>query len=408
MTARVNACLAPGRGFLQGWGFSPLVFLLFACVSPAPVCAAAASRPADVTVRIAVLKDAEEAAIRVRGDYTIVDPLTSRELDRGSRLPKTNLSPGREGIRLGERVFPLKRIRFIPQQYFSLYRDKKERKYRGAVDVFLTPERRLLFVNTVDLEEYIKGVLYHEVSHRWPLEAIKAQAVAARTYAIYQVQQNKNKDYDMTNDIYSQVYGGKSSERYRTNLAVERTKGKILVFEGKVLPAYYHATCGGFTENVKEVWNHDLYPLKGVRCVFCSNSPHYFWKKNVQLKDIQDKLNKSGNKIGLIQNIEVRERTLSGRIKTLDITGRAGEKISISGKAFRDILGPNELRSNDYRVFMKGYYCDFVGKGWGHGVGMCQWGAMGMAQQQYTYDQILTYYYPGTQMVPVTSLEAVK
>ena len=365
-------------------------------------------RPDDVTVRIAVLKDAPEAAVKIRGSYTLMDPLTSRELDRGSRLDLTTLSPDPAGIRIGERVFPLQRIRFVPQQYFSLYRDKKERKYRGTVDVFLTPERRLLFVNTIDLEEYIKGVLYHEVSHRWPLEAIKAQAVAARTYAIYQVQQNKNKDYDMTNDIYSQVYGGKNSERYRTNLAVQRTKGEILVFDGKVLPAYYHATCGGFTENVKEVWKHDLYPLKGVRCVFCSHSPHYFWKRNIQLKDIQEKLNNNGYKIGLIEDIEIRERTLSGRIKTMDISGRAGEKISVSGKAFRDIVGPNELRSNDYRVFMKGYYCDFVGKGWGHGVGMCQWGAMGMAKQQYPYDKILTYYYPGSQMVPVSSWKAVK
>ncbi|MFA5262075.1 MAG: SpoIID/LytB domain-containing protein [Candidatus Omnitrophota bacterium] len=274
--------------------------------------------------------------------------------------------------------------------------------------MILTPERRLLFVNAVDLEEYIKGVLYHEVSHRWPLEAIKAQAVAVRTYAIYQAQQNKNKDYDMTNDIYSQVYGGKTSERYRTDLAVQRKKGEGLIFKGKVLPAYYHATCGGFTENVKEVWKHDLYPLRGVRCGFCAHSPHYSWKKNFRLKDIQEKLNKSGYKIGLIKNIEVRDRTLSGRIKTLDITGRAGEKIPISGKAFRDIVGPNELRSNDYRVFMKGYYCDFIGKGWGHGVGLCQWGAMGMAKQQHTYDEILMYYYPGAQKVPVTSLEAVK
>jgi stage II sporulation protein D len=365
-------------------------------------------RQGDVAVRIAVLKDAEEAAIGIRGEYILMDPLSSRELDRGFHLRKTALFPEKNGIRLGARSFPLKRIRFVPQEYFSLFRDRQERKYRGVVDVFLTPERRLLFVNTVDLEEYIKGVLYHEVSHRWPLEAIKAQAVAVRSYAIYQVQQNKNKDYDMTNDIYSQVYGGKTSERYRTNLAVQRTRGEILIFKEKVLPAYYHATCGGATENVKEVWKHDLYPLKGVRCPFCSHSPHYSWKKNFQYKAIQEKRKKSGYKIGLIKNIEVRDRTLSGRVKTLDITSRDGEKISISGKAFRDVIGPNELRSNDYRVVMKGYYCDFIGKGWGHGVGLCQWGAMGMAKQQHTYDEILMYYYPGTQMVSVRSLEALK
>ncbi|HPB67892.1 MAG TPA: SpoIID/LytB domain-containing protein [Candidatus Omnitrophota bacterium] len=369
---------------------------------------AAAPSPEEIAVRIAVLKDAEKADIRIRGEYILMDPLSAQVLARDSYLIKTTLFPARDGIRVGAKLIPLKRVRFVPQEHFSLFRGRQERKYRGVVDVFLTPERRLLFVNTVDLEEYIKGVLYHEVSHRWPLEAIKAQAVAVRSYAIYQIQQNKNKDYDMTNDIYSQVYGGKTSERYRTNLAVQRTRGEILVFEGKILPAYYHATCGGHTENVNAVWKQELYPLKGVRCLFCAHSPHYSWKKNFRLKDIQDKLNKGGYAIGLIKTIDVRERTVSGRVKTLDITGRKGDAVIISGKDFRNIIGPNELRSNDYRVFMKGYYCDFVGRGWGHGVGMCQWGAMGMAKEQHMYDEILAYYYPGAQKVFLRSLETLQ
>ncbi len=366
----------------------------------------ASARDDDTTVRIAILKDVKQADMKIPRGYEIIDPLTSQQLEEGRRgLSRTEISAGPDGIRLGARLFKVKRIRFIPRQYFSLFADRKERKYRGAVDVLLTETQQLLFVNVISIESYIKGVLYHEVSHRWPLEAIKAQAVAARTYAAFQIQQNKKKDYDMTNDIYSQVYGGKTSERYRTNLAVQRTQGDILVFDGKILPAYYHATCGGRTEDVQEVWKHNLYPLKGVRCVFCSHSPHYFWKKNIQLQEIQEKLNQHGHKIGLIKSIEIREHTSSGRVKTLEIVGRKGEKLTLSGKDFREIMGPNVLRSNDYRVFMKGYYCDFIGKGWGHGVGMCQWGAMGMARQQYSYDAILTYYYPGSELKTLSEVK---
>jgi stage II sporulation protein D len=128
------------------------------------------------------------------------------------------------------------------------------------------------------------------------------------------------------------------------------------------------------------------------------NSPHYRWQKNFRLKDIQDKLNGQGYKIGLIQEIAVLERNKSGRVKKLKITSRDGKIDLIDGKTFRDILGPNVLKSNLYEVNMKGWFVDFVGRGWGHGVGMCQWGAYNMARARYSYKQILLYYYPGAEL----------
>ena len=257
----------------------------------------------------------------------------------------------------------------------------------------------MLVVNAVELENYIKGVLYHEVSHYWPMESLKAQAVAARSYALYQMQMNRHKDFDVTSDIYSQVYGGRGSERYRTNIAIERTKGLVMVYRGKLLLAYFHATCAGHTEDVSELWKEDLPPLKGVACSFCRFSPHFFWKKNFRLKDIQDKLNAKGYGLGLIKEIRIIERNTSGRIKTLEIETRDGKKANISGKDFREIIGPNNIKSNNYEVDMQGYYMDLIGKGWGHGVGMCQWGAAQMASEGYSYEQILKYYYPGVDIV---------
>ena len=183
-----------------------------------------------------------------------------------------------------------------------------------------TPDNHITVVNDINVEDYIKGVLYHEVSHHWPMEALKAQAVAARTYALYSINP-AGKPYDVTNDIYSQVYGGRDSERYRTDLAVDYTRGQVLTYNDKIIPAYFHATCGGMTEDAQELWNlPDIPPLRGVPCGFCANSPHFHWKKNFRLKDIQDALNLHGYKVGTIKDISIVDRDRSERIEHLKIT----------------------------------------------------------------------------------------
>jgi stage II sporulation protein D len=321
----------------------------------------------------------------------------------GRNLPASRVMSQQNGIFIGQNLLPVEKIKITAAKDITIEAKGKKRFYRGSIEVVRKPQRTMLVVNTLDIEDYIKGVLYHEVSHRWPIEAIKAQAVAARSYAFYQVKQNKAKPYDLTNDIYSQVYGGRGSEQYRTNLAVNRTIGEILAYDGEILPAYFHATCGGHTEDVSELWKQDLPPLKGVVCEFCRLSPHYFWKKNFQSKTIQDKLNHKGHKIGLIEKIEVVERNDSERVRQLRITDREGKTLEISGKDFRDIIGPNTIRSNNYEILMQGYYFDLIGKGWGHGVGLCQWGAYGMSLNHYDYLDILNYYYPGADLITITS-----
>ena len=117
--------------------------------------------------------------------------------------------------------------------------------YRGTLQLVKTKDETLTAVNILDIEDYVKGVLYHEISHRWPLEAIKAQAIAARTFAIYQAQQRSNEDFYLNADVSSQVYRGVFAEKFRTNKAVDETAGQILMYKRKVLPAFFHATCGG-------------------------------------------------------------------------------------------------------------------------------------------------------------------
>lgn len=354
---------------------------------------------ANVLIRVAIAKNVDDIPLEVQGPYEIRNPVNNALLKEGRQLLYATVRSTEKGIQIGDEHFPYPKVRIYPSKDITLFAKGEGRRYRGVVDFVRTDKEKLVIVNWVDLEDYIRGVLYHEASHRWPLEALKVQAVASRTYAVYQMKVNARQPYDVTSDIYSQVYGGRSAERYRTNIAVQRTAGQIMMDRGKVLPTYFSSCCGGHTEDVSYLWNHkDILPLRGVRCNFCIDSPHYQWKKNYRLKDFQDLLNKHGHEIGTIQNIRVAKRNPSGRVVELEITDTDGKVLAISGKDFRSIVGANTLKSNRYRVDMKGYYCDLVGQGWGHGVGMCQWGAYGMARQRYSYDAILKYYYPGAQI----------
>lgn len=356
----------------------------------------------DKMIRVLVVKGVKQVPISVQGPWTLLDEARGEVLQEGDRTVFADVKAVGSGISFGGKFFPTKKIALEPARESSITVDK--RRFRGHVTILAGPDQTLNVINVVELDQYIKGVLYHEISHKWPIEAIKAQAVAARSYAVYAMGQNKGREFDVTNDIYSQVYGGRNSERYRTGLAVDETKGQVLTYNGKILPAFFHATCGGVTESASEIWNIDLPPLRGELCPYCKNSPHMHWKKNFRLKDIQTKLNANGHKIGLIEKIEIIQRNASDRIRTLKVTSREGKTITMSGKDFRNIVGPNIIRSNSYEIVMRGYYVDFYGRGWGHGVGFCQWGAYGMAQLHFDYKTILRHYYPGVQLVDLDSV----
>jgi stage II sporulation protein D len=237
--------------------------------------------------------------------------------------------------------------------------------------------------------------LYHEASHYWPDEVLKAQAIICRTYALYQTQENKSKDYDVTSDIYSQVYGGRTSERYRLNRAVQQTTGLVLTYKGNLFPAFYHACCGGHTEDATVVWNLDLPPLKGLVCPFCKDSPHFNWHNILALDEISAKLRKallgSGAKI---KDIQIVGRNNSGRVAAIKLI-YAANSAEILAKDFRNIIGPNLIKSTNFSVSVEDGQAIFEGLGWGHGVGFCQWGGYFMAKNGSSYEQILKYYYPG-------------
>ena len=353
-------------------------------------------------VRVQIIRDAESLSLKIGGDYSIADPGSRKPIYQGKDLYATvNVSGAK--ILMGEQAFDKDRLLIVPVDKDAVTIDG--RRFRGEILLLNCKTGGLSVINYIDLEDYVQGVLYHEVSHYWPDDVLKAQAIVCRTYALYQIRQNLSKDFDVTSDIYSQVYGGRTSERYRLNRAVRSSAGCVLKYGGELLPAFYHASCGGHTEDAGLVWKVDLAPLKGVPCPFCKDSPHYNWHYVLSLSEIADNLKKSGFNIEGIKEIGIAGRDPSGRITDLIITSEKtdGAVLNIPAKDFRNIVGPNVIRSTNFTVTISGGDAVFEGLGWGHGVGFCQWGAYFMDKRGDNYEAILKYYYPGVEIYCASS-----
>lgn len=347
----------------------------------------------DDDVRIGILIKTEKCRLKVRGYYQIQLPYTQEELFKGKNLNAEVRAVG-DGLQIGDKKFRVFGVEIVAKKDGYIYLNG--RPYRGKVR-FINEGGKLTVVNVISIEDYLKGVLNYEVAHWWPMQALMAQAVASRSYALYMKKVNRDKNYDLTANIYSQVYGGRWGERWKVKRAIKKTQGLVLFYNGEILPAFYHSTCGGHTDSADHVWKIDIPPLKGVPCNFCQFSPHYRWEKKIKLHEIRDKFVRAGYSINEIQNIAVKERYETGFVKSIEI--KADHKVyTISAKEFRHIIGVNILRSRRFLLKTKGDYLYITGYGWGHGIGMCQWGAYGMALRGYNFKQILNYYYPGAEI----------
>ncbi len=349
-----------------------------------------------VNIRVCVAKGEDRILLSVKGSYVIKAVNSDLELGDGRYLKKEYVIPTNSGIRLGKKEYKIYGIRIIPKKDASIYVDKK--RFRGVVDILRTEDLKLIVVNHLNLEEYLYGVMRSEVPHYWPMEALKAQAIAARTFALNRISGMRDRDYDVTSDIYSQVYGGRGGERWRTTRAVKSTKNKILTYKGEIIPAYYHSICGGHTENAENVFGLEIAPLEGRPCPFCRGAKGMYWKVKLSYEEVEKLLNGYGIKVKNIRSIGEGSRDRSGRLKTIKITDTAGGR-KIPCFKFRLAIGPNTIRSTDFTVKNAKNTAIFKGRGWGHGVGMCQWGAFEMAKRRLTYKKILEFYYPGAEIV---------
>jgi stage II sporulation protein D len=259
----------------------------------------------------------------------------------------------------------------------------EDRWYRGTVRV-IPAGTKLLAINYVDLEQYLYSVLGAEMSPDFPAEALKAQAVAARTYAIYRSQSTSKKLFDVDGSESSQVYRGLSSEANTTQAAVNATVGQVMTYQGKLVLAVFHAASGGHTENVEDIWSSPIPYLRGVPD-YDLGTPGYEWSKTFSLSELSQSL-----KVNNIKAIAADRSTKFGSVLSLKIIG--DRDTILPGKEIRSLL---KLRSLKFTISPTPEGFVFNGRGYGHALGMSQWGAYSMAQQGLTYSNILTHYYRG-------------
>lgn len=287
------------------------------------------------------------------------------------------------------------------------------RAYRGEIEIIISPTTPSTFnvINLVTMEDYLKGVVPAESSASWDIEALKAQAIAARTYAVSNWRKQYSEGFDLTATVSDQVYKGVEVEDERTNLAVKETAGKVITYNDKPINALFFACSGGKTDSALEVWGIDLPYIKPVQD-FDYNAPKYRWTQKLSSESIRKNLEKLNINVGQIKEIIPQTFTSVGRIKTIKIVGTNGEAI-LNGNQFRLSNGLNStFFTVESSVSLSRFIMNkilnktddlpthfiFKGRGWGHGLGMSQWGAKEMAHQGYDHEKILKHYYTGVDL----------
>ena len=427
-------------------------------------------------LRVGIFLDQTEISIGGEGTFKIYN-LKSNDLISEENNNIFKLLPHNNGIEILKKgVFsgPIKIIPVGNAKAIVVF-DGQKYRYRGTIEIDIDKEhRKLNVINIIDIEEYLYGVLKKEISPSWPQEALKAQAVAARTFAISNMNKYIDAGYNISASTSSQAYGGVNHEDPLTNKAVDETRGVIMVYKGKPINAVYHSDSGGYTENSENVWGGFLPYLRGVKSIFEEKltPPHHTWSYSINEKELTGKLQKQGYKINSIFSIESVKKSETGRTSELIFFVDDNKTFNIKTNDFRNLIGTDLIRSTLFIIEAIGREPNiaediedkkeiedkaeqkesikeileqkkdwtikellelmkknkqqqqeeeeqkedtvpkvisaklnipltflFSGSGNGHGVGMSQWGAYGMALQGSRYQDILKYYYQGIEII---------
>ncbi|MBO8136536.1 MAG: SpoIID/LytB domain-containing protein [Desulfotomaculum sp.] len=291
-------------------------------------------------------------------------------------------------------------------QLVTLYTGNTSKRYRGNFD-FRLDETGITAINDLPLEEYLYGVVPSEMPYDWPEEALKAQAVVARTYALYSRGQYLAYGFDVLATQKNQVYHGYDHETPETNKAVEETKGQVLTYNDRLILAVFHSSSGGFTGNCDEVWKEYIPYLTAKKDPYDYNEKHYDWSVTMSADQLAKQLKSKGYLYSKILDINEVQRDETGarvkkiQVKGIDENGRVKEEDIFNADMVRYALG---LKSSLFTMKKENdeennlLSVTFTGSGWGHGLGMSQYGARGMAWEGYSYQDILEYYYNGAEL----------
>ena len=374
---------------------------------------------------------------KMKGEVTIEKSGSSKIKAKSSSKSKSCTVDEEEGVS----------IIAIKEDEFLSYNGKE---YRGSLVIFRFDESDLTVINVLDLEEYLYGVVPKEIATGHPIEALKAQAVVARTYALGKLGKYEKWKFDLTYTTSDQAYGGVSSEEKDTTKAVDETRGEIVTYEGEPITTYYFSTSAGYTENSENVWTAKVPYLVAVEDKYQPEGLSTFnWSVTFSAEKIKDILESKSKKIGTLLGVNILKKSPSNAVLELEFKG-SKDTYTVTKESARLVFGTSEVRSQFYdietdasvyvvdvdgnkviknfsdvkvatgksskkisddldKIYVKGKKEEIKystvpteytlnGKGWGHGVGMSQNGAIGMAREGFDYEEILKWYYTGTEI----------
>ena len=357
---------------------------------------AAASGIPESIIRVGVLEKAGSANIGAEGKFALFELNTGRKLAYSGKDILLVKADSR-GILISGKVLA------SPVRASSLEKGKflrlNGRRYRDSLIIRKEKEGNVTVINELGIDGYLYGILPREIGPDWPEESLKAQAVVSRTFALRNLSRHESAGYNLCARDHCQVYGGLDGEAPETNRAVDATHHAVLAWKGSLANTFFFANCGGRTADPADAWegSESIPYLRSVRCRFCRNGRHFRWDAVVDERTLLQSFDRAG--VGIerpIRSIKTSGTTHSGRAASVVIR-HAGGEVRLRAGRFRMIAGPAVVRStmiSGVRRTKGGFY--FFGKGWGHGVGLCQEGAKSLAGRGTGYEDILDFYYPGT------------
>ena len=374
-----------------------------------------AAKP-EPSIRVGLSEGQISSVVTSDAAYSLNDAKTEQEIGKVGAGKQTTVTVKSGALVVNGKTVAAKALRFaVADDRTARHLAVAGAKYRGHIVLSLAEDGTITVVNEVKLDDYIGGVISEEMSPDWPPEALKAQAVAARTFAVYSLGLHEEDGYDVCSTTHCQVYGGIESESPEGLRAVSATRGEILTHQGKAIYAAFHASSGGMTAGSEEGGGTALPYLKPARDSEDAATPNRHWQVSLSVRELSSKLAAAGFSVGRLKALELTplkvgqgapDRYPSGRVEQVRFVG-SKQTVSVSGPKLRRMLGlPSTLfeirigkQAAKGKLDMSGKEDTklvFDGYGRGHGIGLAQWGAKAMAGHK-QYREILRHYYKGVE-----------
>lgn len=339
------------------------------------------------------VNDAPSGAIPVSAQTNNV----RKPLKRYNGLQRSTVTLTNSGILIGSTEFKTETIEIAAENDGEI--EINNVNYWGTIEIIPQVNGTFLVIEETDVERFLSGVLGSEMPLSWEKNTLFAQVVAARTFAVYQKKKHNSGIYHINRlDL---AYEGRLSEDKKARELVNKSKGIIMVYNWQIFPGYFHSTCGGHTEDVYHVFRErSIPPLAGVSCGYCESSKYFRWQTDVKKEDIEKKLNGLNKKTGSFVSIKPVDLGTGDHASTIEILSSTKTE-RIDANAFRLLIGSNKLYSTAFTVQNNGKDLQLYGKGWGHGVGLCQYGSQKMSLLGFKWYEILKHYYPGIDLVKI-------